>query len=103
MEWTSKNNTEILKEIGLRLRVIRLSTKLTQQNLADETGLNRSTIQDLENGKPVNLFSFISVLRRLELLDLLDNSFPDFNSSPVLSKIKISKKRVKPSKNATIH
>ncbi len=103
MDWISKSNDEILNELGQRFKVIRMSKKLTQQILADETGLNRSTIQDLENGKAVNISSLISVMRRLNLLDMFDKAFPDFNSSPVLAITKNSKKRVRPAKDATIY
>lgn len=100
--WYSLNDTEIIIEIGIRIRLKRMSDNLTQQMLADQTGLNRSTIRDIENGKPVNLLSIIPVFRRLNLLAGIDQSIPDYDESPVLAITQKNRKRVKLSKSSSI-
>ncbi|MDP4277889.1 MAG: helix-turn-helix domain-containing protein [Bacteroidota bacterium] len=95
--WVGMSDLEIISEIGKRLKFMRMAENLTQQLLAEETGLNRSTIRDIENGKPVNVQSLLPVFRRLDLLDQLDNSLPGEASNPVLAIKQKGRKRVKPS------
>lgn len=97
-DWHTRTDHELLIEFGNRIRLARIEQNLTQQMLADRSGLNRSTIRDLENGRSVNLLSLFQLLRSLNLLHRLDLLLPGFAQSPVLAKIKQERKRVKPSK-----
>jgi len=97
-KWYSMTDSEIIQEIGIRLRIKRMSKNLTQQMLAGQTGLNRSTIRDIENGRPVNFMSLLPILRRLNLLEGIDESIPDYEASPVLAMTQKNRKRVKLSK-----
>lgn len=99
--WYSLSDTEIIGEIGKRIRLKRMSENLTQQMLADQTGLNRSTIRDIESGKPVNFLSIIPVFRRLNLFEGIDKSIPDYDDSPVLAITQKDRKRVKLSKSSS--
>lgn len=59
---------EELKLIGSRIRLARIRRSLTQADIASRTGLNRSTIVDLEAGKPgVAISSVVAVLAALGL------------------------------------
>ncbi|HET9570069.1 MAG TPA: helix-turn-helix domain-containing protein [Bacteroidales bacterium] len=98
MNWYSLTDLEVLAEFGTRMRLARINKNLTQQMLADRSGLNRSTIRDLENGRSVNLLSLIQLLRSLELMEELDLMLPGSSQSPVLAKLQNERKRVKPSK-----
>jgi len=97
-DWYSLTDLEILSEFGTRIRLARIERNLTQQMLADRSGLNRCTIRDLENGHSVNLLSLFQLFRSLELLELLDLLLPGSSQSPVLAKIQNERKRVKHSK-----
>lgn len=97
-DWYSHSDSEVLIEFGARIRLARIEKNLTQQMLADRSGLNRSTIRDLENGHSVNLMSLMQLLRSLELLERLDQLLPGSDQSPVLAKLQNERKRVKPSK-----
>lgn len=97
-DWYSLSDSEVLIEFGIRIRLARIEKNLTQQMLADRSGLNRSTIRDLENGHSVNLMSLMQLLRSLELLERLDLLVPGSSQSPVLAKLQNERKRVKPSK-----
>lgn len=97
-DWHTRTDLELLKEFGTRIRLTRMERNLTQQMLADRSGLNRCTIRDLENGRSVNLLSLLQLLRSLELLDRLDLLLPNSSQSPVLVKMLQERKRVKPSK-----
>lgn len=97
-DWYSLSDPEVLVEFGTRIRLARIEKNLTQQMLADRSGLNRSTIRDLENGHSVNLFSLLQLFRSLELLERLDMLLPGRLQSPVLAKLQNERKRVKLSK-----
>lgn len=97
-DWHSLSDPEVLSEFGTRIRLARIERNLTQQMLADRSGLNRSTIRDLENGASVNLLSLMQLLRSLEMLDRLDLLLPGTSQSPVLAKLQNERKRVKLSK-----
>lgn len=94
-DWHSLSDLEVLGEFGTRIRLARMERNLTQQMLADRSGLNRSTIRDLENGASVNLLSLMQLLRSLEMLDRLDLLLPGISQSPVLAKLQNERKRVK--------
>jgi DNA-binding XRE family transcriptional regulator len=97
-EWYSMTDSEIIMEIGKRIKILRMSENLTQQMMADQIGLNRSTMRDIEKGRSVNLLSIIPIFRRLNILDRIDDSIPNYEKSPVLA-IQKNRKRVKLTKN----
>jgi transcriptional regulator with XRE-family HTH domain len=94
-DWYKCTDFEILTEMGQRVRLSRMAQNLTQQALAEKSGLNRSTIRDLENGKALNILSLIQVFRSLEMLDRLDDFLPGIESSPVLATQQRERKRVR--------
>ena len=83
MEWNSLNNTDILLEIGGRIKKLRIGKKLTQQQLADKAGVSVFTIAKIEQGFSVSLSMLVAVLRVLRLLDNLELLLPDYQISPV--------------------
>jgi transcriptional regulator with XRE-family HTH domain len=93
--WYSKTDSQIISAIGDRIKIYRIYNNLTQQLLAEQTGINRCTIRDLENGKSINISSLIPLLRRLNLLEALDNSLPDPDKNPILAYNFKNRKRVK--------
>ena len=95
-DWYQLTDFEILSDIGRRIKVLRIAKNLTQQALAERSGLNRSTIRDLENGKPLNILSLIQVFRSLDMLSRFDELFPEV--SPVMALQQAQRKRVKLSK-----
>lgn len=95
MDWYTLSDMELLSEFGTRIRLARMERSLTQQMLADRSGLNRSTIRDLENGRSINMLSMMQLLRTLELLERLDLLLPGSSQSPVLAKMHQEKKRVR--------
>ena len=54
---------------GKRLREVRKSKKITQQELADRLGIKRNTYSDWENGKTEPTFEIL-----VKLADLFDVS-----------------------------
>jgi DNA-binding XRE family transcriptional regulator len=94
-DWYQLTDFEILAEMGRRFKTARIAKNLTQNIMAERTGLNRSTIRDLECGKPVNLISLIQVFRCLEMLSKLDDLLPGADQSPVFATQNVKRKRVK--------
>lgn len=64
------SNSEILSEIGIRIKDNRINQGLTQKDLSDKTGLSLKTISNMENGKD---FGFDSFLRVLKVLNIVEN------------------------------
>lgn len=58
-----------MKIFGKRLREVRKSKKITQQELADRLGIKRNTYSDWENGKTDPSFEIL-----VKLADLFDVS-----------------------------
>lgn len=74
INWYSMSDPAIISQLGTFLRQMRLQQNLTQDQVAEKSGLSRSAISDLENGRTVaSLLTLILVLRALEQLQLLDN------------------------------
>ena len=69
--WYGMSDPAIITEIGIQLKRMRLRKNMSQQQLAVKSGLYRSTISEIENGRAASLLSFIQLLRGLEKLELL--------------------------------
>ena len=63
---------------------MRLKNNFTQQELANRSGLFRSTISEIENGRISNLLSLIQLLRALNTLELLDAFVVKEEISPLM-------------------
>lgn len=73
--WLFLTEQEILKEMGNRLKKIRLQHNLTQKELSDEAGLSVSTISLIEQGKSTTTESLVRILSRLNRLKDLESVF----------------------------
>jgi len=76
----------ILKTLGSFIKQTRLQQNKTQQQLATEAGINRSTIVQIENGGGGTLLSLIQIVRALEQLHL----FKHFEIKQQLSPLKLA-------------
>ena len=76
------SDSTILKELGERLRKLRLRKNITQEALAESTLLAVGTIKSLETGKG-KLSTLVAVLRELGTLDQLDKFIPPVTISPI--------------------
>lgn len=72
LSWHSLSDLAIIQELGKYLKKERMQKNLTQEQLAERAGLDRSTISQIENGRIATLSSFVQILRALEKLDILD-------------------------------
>ena len=90
-----------MRQIGSKLKELRIEKNMKQKELADAAGVSVFTISSVENGKTTSLLTVIQLLRALEHLDYLDSFFQEESISPVayakLMKNNKKKERVKSS------
>lgn len=76
-------DTTVLASIGASVAKERLKRNITQEELAEEAGISRSTVRRLESGESTQLTAFIRVLRVLDLLARLELLLPGTTDSPM--------------------
>ena len=90
-----------MRQIGSKLKELRIEKNMKQKELAEAAGVSVFTISSIENGKTTSLLTVIQLLRALEHLDYLDSFFQEESISPVayakLMKKNKKKERVKSS------
>lgn len=83
MEFEGMSDRAILREIGRRIKRRRLDRNLSQQRVADQAGIARSTLVKIERGHPSGFKTVIQILRVLGILDELNAFLPDSGPSPL--------------------
>ena len=103
-----RQDSQILMDLGSRLRDLRVSHGYSQIELARKAAVSRATIQSLENTGRVSLSSLLQVLRVLGEHHALDNIAPaqDFDPQTVFEQEqdrdqRPSRKRVSKKSRAT--
>lgn len=71
INWIASSDTAILEALGAFIRHHRLQQNKTQELLAKEAGIVRSTLSLFERGENISLIVFIQLLRALKLLPKL--------------------------------
>jgi transcriptional regulator with XRE-family HTH domain len=83
MESTAMTDRAILRELGRRIQRHRLDREITQQEVAERSGLTQATVARLEGGHPATLLTLLKVLRVLDLLGALDRFLPEPDLRPI--------------------
>jgi transcriptional regulator with XRE-family HTH domain len=81
--YSNANDSEILAEIGSRLRSLRKARKLTQTEAADRAGLGRHTLYRAEQGDNPTLTTILRLLRVYGRLDAVEGFIPLIEISPM--------------------
>lgn len=93
------SDNAIVASIGEFLKHQRLNQNKTQAKVAEDAGVNRWTISQIENGEAISLTSLIQILRALNALHVLNNFEIENQISPLeLAKLE-KKKRQRASKD----
>ena len=82
MDFYALSDKYIERELGNRLKSLRLQRNITQKDLAEATTLSLNSIKSLESGRG-KLSTLIAVLRELGALDHLDSFIPEISISPM--------------------
>ncbi len=77
---------ELVRMLGQRFRTYRLLAKMTQKEVAEQTGLTLTTVSKFENGTAVNvtLPTFLLLLKAVGCIDQLEHILPELPASPYL-------------------
>ena len=87
-------DSDVLQELGRRLRGYRLQRNLTAEHVATRAGIQLRTLLSAERGANPRLATLIKVLRALDRLEALDAFLPDPGLSPMaLLKLKGKQRR----------
>lgn len=93
-KWISMSDNSIISSMGDFLKHHRLNQNKSQSKIAEEAGVNRSTISQIENGEAISMISLIQILRALNLLNVLDNFEIIHQISPIeLAKLERDKRK----------
>ena len=87
INWIAMSDSAIVETIGAFIKHHRLEQNKTQTQLSSESGINRSTLVQFENGKGGNLITLVQLLRALNLLNVFEN----FQVKQELSPIQLAK------------
>ena len=68
-----KTNAQVLKELAQRSRDLRKANKLSQQELAERSGVSLGSLKRFESTGKVSLESLVKIMAVLERLDELDD------------------------------
>jgi len=93
----SASDSVILKIIGEFIKHCRLEQNKSQEQLAKDAGINRSTLIDLENGGNSSTLTLVQLLRTLNLLHVIKQ----FEINSEISPLELAKKELTKRKRAT--
>ena len=94
INWQAMSDAAIIAQIGSKIKQLRLGVNKTQLQLAQEAGLNRWTISQIEKGESTSLITLIKILRVLDALYVLNEFQEQEEISPMLY-VKMQKKQRK--------
>jgi len=77
------SSPELVRMLGRRMRDYRMRSHLTQQDMAERTGVSKVTVHKFETGQVdnVSLVTFLQLLRAVGRLNELDALLPELPPS----------------------
>lgn len=81
--WSSMTDKSLMETIGQFIQHHRLNQNKSQDSVATDAGISRSTLSLLERGEKVTLASLLQVLRVLDLLYVMDTFKVSDEISPI--------------------
>ena len=73
----------LLKEIGQKVKRLRLAANLSQKALAERSGVSAFSISQIENGSNPSLLTLLMILRALNALNMLYMFFEEDLPDPI--------------------
>lgn len=77
-----KDYQEYVKELGQKIKTYRVMKEMSQQDLADKTGVSKRSISRLEQGESVQLENLFKILVALDLGENIELLVPDQTKRP---------------------
>lgn len=77
-----KDYQEYVKELGQKIKMYRVMSEMSQQELEDKTGVSKRSISRLEQGESVQVDNLFKILVALGLGDNIDLLVPDQTKRP---------------------
>jgi len=77
------SDSDILIEIGKRIKSARIRRSYTQAQLAELSGVSKGTVANIESGESVQFGTILKILRELDCLNALELLLPSSESSPM--------------------
>lgn len=90
--WPSMSDSALSAHIGQFIRHHRMEQNRTQDELAKDAGISRSTLSLLERGETVTLATLIQVLRVIDQLQVM-SAFDVHESISPLALVKLQKEK----------
>ena len=77
---------ELIKLLGARFKDYRLRSRMTQKDVAEQSGITINTIHKFENGASGNmsLGTFLSLMKAIGQIEALDEMMPELPESAYL-------------------
>ena len=99
MKWSELSNDNIIKEIGKRVKDIRINADISQKELAEKSGIGVQTIFRLEKGRTkITLLNLIAILRALNQLEQFEAFLPEISLAPLSLARSQGKKKIRASR-----
>lgn len=78
-----RSNNDIVSELGERFRSYRIALRLTQKDVAEQSGVSVMTVVRFEKGEggSIRLDTFVSLLRAVQRLEGIVESIPEIPTS----------------------
>ena len=78
------SNTELVRMLGRRFKVYRIQCRLTQRDVAEQTGVSILTIRSFENGRSANvsLQVLLALMRSVGRLEQIESVLPELPQNP---------------------
>ncbi len=94
INWLSMSDVALMGHIGAFVRHHRLQQNRTQDDLAQDAGISRSTLSLLEKGETVTLATLIQALRVLDKLEVMEAFTVTQSVSPLaVAKAQLGKRK----------
>jgi transcriptional regulator with XRE-family HTH domain len=83
MDTSTQTPAELQLELGARLKRLRISRDLSQQQLADKAGISLKTLRNLERGAGSSVDTLLRTLKALNVTNVLELLAPTPTISPL--------------------
>ncbi len=71
----SHSDKELIRKWGGKIKELRIEAGFSQTELAEKTGMSRSSISEIEKGRNFSIVTLISISRALQILDKFEYFF----------------------------